>query len=173
MSSLSRPSAVPRNRKIQILLSIDFDAISGMLGTGHSELTTLSDLSSGYFAAQVGVPRLLRLFRKHNIADRVTWFIPGHSLESFPEQTKAIVDSGAEIGCHGYAHEGASQMTEAQERDVMEKCVDLAHKLTGIKPLGWRAPLYMIREHTISLLQEFGFLYGLSFSLSLPRPLLL
>ncbi|KAL5002741.1 hypothetical protein BDV10DRAFT_156058 [Aspergillus recurvatus] len=41
-------------------------------------------------------------------------------MESFPEQTKAIVDSGAEIGCHGYAHEGATQLTEAQERDVIK-----------------------------------------------------
>jgi peptidoglycan/xylan/chitin deacetylase (PgdA/CDA1 family) len=82
-------------------------------------------------------------------------------MESFPEQTKAIVDSGAEIGCHGYAHEGASQLTETQERDVIERCVQLATKLTGKKPLGWRAPLYQLREHTARVLEERGFLYGI------------
>ncbi|KAL4737652.1 hypothetical protein BDV11DRAFT_191196 [Aspergillus similis] len=150
------------SRRVQVLLSVDFDAVSGFLGTGASPANGLADFSSGYFAAQVGVPRLLRLFQKHGISSSVTWFVPGHSMESFPEQTRAIVDSGAEIGCHGYAHEGATQLTEAQERDVIKKCVQLATDLTGKKPLGWRAPLYQLREHTVSVLEEHGFLYDTS-----------
>ncbi|KAL4912967.1 hypothetical protein BDW62DRAFT_215896 [Aspergillus aurantiobrunneus] len=150
------------SRRVKILLSVDFDAVSGFLGTGAAPTNGLSDLSSGYFAAQVGVPRLLRLFHKHGISSSVTWFVPGHSMESFPDETKAIVDSGAEIGCHGYAHEGAPQLTEAQERDVIAKCVELATDLTGKKPLGWRAPLYQLREHTVQVLEEQGFLYDTS-----------
>lgn len=53
-------------------------------------------------------------------------------------------------------------MTEQQEKDVIEKCIDLATKLTGKKPVGYRAPLYQIRESTINLLVERGFLYGAS-----------
>ncbi|CRL29196.1 Fungal transcriptional regulatory protein, N-terminal [Penicillium camemberti] len=151
-----------RKLKVQILLSVDFDAVSGFLGTGASATTNLADYSSGFFAAQVGVPRLLRLFKKHGISSSVTWFVPGHSMESFPEETKAIVQSGAEIGCHGYAHEGSSQMTESQEREVIAKCVQLATDLTGKKPRGWRAPLYQLRTHTIQVLEEFGFLYDSS-----------
>ncbi|BCS17469.1 polysaccharide deacetylase family protein [Aspergillus puulaauensis] len=154
--------ATPSNRRIQILLSVDFDAVSGFLGTGASPTNGLSDFSSGYFAAQVGVPRLLRLFQKHAISSSVTWFVPGHSMESFPHETQAIVDSGAEIGCHGYAHEGAPQLSEEQEKDVIEKCVQLATDLTGKKPLGWRAPLYQLREHTVKVLEEQGFLYDTS-----------
>ncbi|KAJ5619452.1 Peptidoglycan deacetylase [Penicillium lagena] len=154
-------SIAPKCR-VQVLLSVDFDAVSGFLGTGASPSNGLSDYSSGYFAAQVGVPRLLRLFQKHGIASSVTWFIPGHSMESFPKETKQIVDSGAEIGCHGYAHEGSSQMTEAQEREVIEKCVLLATELTGQRPRGWRAPLYQLREHTVQVLENLGFLYDSS-----------
>jgi NAD(P)-dependent dehydrogenase (short-subunit alcohol dehydrogenase family) len=152
--------STPPKRKIQILLSIDFDAVSGFLGTGASPSNNMADYSSGFFAGQVGVPRLLKLFKKHNIASNVTWFVPGHSMETFPTQTQMIVESGAEIACHGYAHEGGSQMSEQQERDVIEKCVQLATELTGKKPRGWRAPLYQIREHTIKVLEEHGFLYG-------------
>ncbi|KAE8453451.1 hypothetical protein EG329_010312 [Mollisiaceae sp. DMI_Dod_QoI] len=83
-------------------------------------------------------------------------------METFPAQTKMILDSGAEIGCHGYAHEGGSQMTEQQERDVIDKCAALATSLTGSKPRGWRAPLYQIREHTVKILEEHGFLYDTS-----------
>ncbi|KAJ5166807.1 Peptidoglycan deacetylase [Penicillium canariense] len=156
------PPIATKRRRIQVLLSVDFDAVSGFLGTGASENNSLSDYSSGYFAAQVGVPRLLRLFKRHGIASSVTWFVPGHSMESFPNETRAIVDSGAEVGCHGYAHEGAAQMTEAQEREVITKCVQLATELTGQKPRGWRAPLYLLREHTVRVLEEFGFLYDTS-----------
>ena len=57
-------------------------------------------------------------------------------------------------------NQGAYQMTEQQERDVLEKCIDLATKLTGNKPVGYRAPLYQIRESTIKLLVQHGFSYG-------------
>jgi len=159
--SIIHPSlSPPPTRKIKILLSIDFDAVSGFLGTGASATNNMADYSSGCFAGQVGVPRLLKLFKKHEISSNVTWFIPGHSMETFPTQTRMILDSGAEIGCHGYAHEGGAQMTESQEREVITKCVELATSLTGSKPRGWRAPLYQIREHTIKVLEEHGFLYG-------------
>ncbi|KAE9380536.1 polysaccharide deacetylase family protein-like protein [Stipitochalara longipes BDJ] len=161
-SIIHPPVSQSPTRRIKILLSIDFDAVSGLLGTGASATNNMADYSSGYFAGQVGVPRLLRLFEKHKISSNVTWFIPGHSMETFPTQTKMILDSGAEIGCHGYAHEGSTQMTESQEREVIAKCVELATSLTGTKPRGWRAPLYQIREHTVKVLEEHGFLYDTS-----------
>lgn len=83
----------------------------------------MADYSSGRFAGNVGVPRLLKLFRNYGIASSVTLFISGHSMESFPRERKMIVESGAEISCNGYAHEGGSQMTEMQESDVIKKCV--------------------------------------------------
>lgn len=162
VSSIPSHVSLPPKRKIQVLLSVDFDAVSGFLGTGASPTNNMSDYSSGIFAGQVGVPRLLKLFKKHKIASNITWFIPGHSMETFPTQTRLILASGAEIACHGYAHEGSSQMSETQERDVIKKCVQLATELTGKKPSGWRAPLYQIREHTVRVLEEMGFLYDSS-----------
>lgn len=174
---------------MRICLSVDFDALSGYLGTGHTPANTLADYSAGVLSAHVGVPRLLRLFRRHGLAGAVTWFIPGHSMETFPRETRAIVASGAEIGLHGYSHEGAYAMTVAQEREVLEKCIGLA---TGLlrernekrerdagdgeeeeegegegedkktRPVGYRAPLYQIRPSTVGLLQEYGFLYDSS-----------
>jgi hypothetical protein len=165
-SSISRSLAVvtPNKSKssIKILISVDFDAVSGWLGTGASSENNLADYSSGFFAGRVGVPRLLKMFKRLGMASKMTWFIPGHSMESFPTQTQAIVDSGAEIALHGYCHEGSPQLTEAQEADVLEKCITLAESLTGKKPVGYRAPLYQLRESTIKLLEKHGFLYDSS-----------
>ncbi|KAH1544903.1 hypothetical protein LV164_006661 [Aspergillus fumigatus] len=167
-TSLARTQSIPQSlspskrNKIRVAVSIDLDAVSGWLGTGHHPDNILADYSAGFFAAKVGVPRLLRMLAKLNLADRCTWFIPGHSAESFPDEVAQVVASGAEIGLHGYAHEGAYQMTPQQERDVLVKCIDIATKLTGKKPVGYRAPLYQLRESTLDLLEEFGFEYDAS-----------
>ncbi|XRM36828.1 hypothetical protein ABZX51_000313 [Aspergillus tubingensis] len=166
-TSTSLAPSIPRSltrvsKKIRVAISIDLDAVSGWLGTGKSPDNILADYSAGFFGARVGVPRLLNMLKKLNLADRCTWFVPGHSAESFPDEVQQVVDSGCEIALHGYAHEGAYQMTPEQERDVLVKCIDIAKKLTGKKPVGYRAPLYQLRESTLDLLEEFGFEYDSS-----------
>lgn len=162
ISSLSSPSNGSPKPKIKVLLSVDFDAVSGWLGTGQNPSNNLADYSSGFFSAYVGVPRLLKLFAKHGITTKTTWFVPMHSAESFPQEFAAIKDSGAEIGLHGYCHEGAPQLSLSQEREVFEHCITLYQELLGKRPLGYRAPLYQLRENTIDLLEEYGFLYDSS-----------
>lgn len=149
---------------IKVLISVDFDAVSGWLGTGTHPDNNLADYSSGFFSAYVGVPRLLKLFKKHGIQDKVTWFVPMHSAESFPEEFKNIMETGGEIALHGYCHEGAPQLTAEQEREVLEHCIKTCQKLTGKKPVGYRAPLYQLKETTIALLEEHKFLYDSSLS---------
>ncbi|KUL81396.1 hypothetical protein ZTR_10982 [Talaromyces verruculosus] len=154
-------SPAARN-KIRVAVTIDLDAVSGWLGTGYSTENVLADYSAGFFAAQVGVPRLVEMLKRTGIANKVTWFIPGHSAESFPEEVQQVVDTGCEIGLHGYAHEGAYSLTVQQERDVLERCIDIMTKLTGKRPVGYRAPLYQVRETTLDLLEEYGFEYDSS-----------
>jgi NAD(P)-dependent dehydrogenase (short-subunit alcohol dehydrogenase family)/peptidoglycan/xylan/chitin deacetylase (PgdA/CDA1 family) len=172
-SSLAISRVKPKKPLIQMLVSVDFDAVSGWLGTGLHADNCMADYSSGFFSGQVGAPRLLKMFKRLGLSSNITWFIPGHSMESFPKQTQAIVDSGAEIALHGYCHEGAPQLTEQQEKEVLEKCISLAQELTGEKPRGYRAPLYQLRESTIKLLEEHGFLYDSSLAHHDSKPYLL
>ena len=157
-----RPPLSTKKPKVKIALSFDFDALSALLGTGDSPENNLNDYSAGIFSGRVGGSRLLRMLQKHNIADKVTWFIPGHTMESFESVCKDIAKSGAEIGLHGYAHEGASQLTPAQQRDVLIKCMEVSQRLTGKRVRGYRAPMYDLRDNTVSLLRELGFLYDAS-----------
>lgn len=53
-------------------------------------------------------------------------------------------------------------MTAKQERDVVNKCIKLIHDITGKRPRGYRAPLYLLQERTIALLQELDFLWDSS-----------
>ncbi len=84
-------------KRILCAFGVDLDAAAGWLGSYGGE-NSPDDISRGIFAGEVGTPRLLRLFDKLGI--KTTWFIPGHSIETFPEETNMIVKAGHEIGMH-------------------------------------------------------------------------
>ena len=84
---------------------------------------------AGLFAGEVGTPRLLKLFERNDL--KTTWFIPGHSIETFPEQIEQVVAAGHEIGMHGYTHENPIAMTREQETAVLDKCIELIEQVSG------------------------------------------
>jgi len=77
---------------------------------------------------------VLKLFDKYNI--KATWFIPGHTLETFPDECAMIRDAGHEIGLHGYSHENPSEMSEEQQKDVLDKSFKLLTEFCGKPPRG-------------------------------------
>lgn len=143
-------------KEILVGYGVDIDAVAGWLGSYGGE-DSPGDISRGVFAAEVGIPRLLKLFKKYNISP--TWFAPGHSIESFPEQMKMIVDAGHEIGAHGYSHENPLSMTPKQEEDVLIKSIELIKDLTGKKPTGYVAPWWEFSHVTTDLLIKHGIKY--------------
>ena len=60
---------------------VHVDAVAGWLGSYGGE-DSPDDISRGMFAGEVGSPRLLQLFERLGI--KTSWFIPGHSIETFP-----------------------------------------------------------------------------------------
>ena len=106
---------------------------------------------------EIGTPRLLKLFDKYHL--KTTWFIPGHSLETFPEQMRMVVEAGHEIGAHGYAHENPIAMTPQQEEEVLRTCVGLIERVTGRRPAGYVAPWWEFSNVTNELLLQHGFKY--------------
>ena len=113
-----------------------------------------TDISRGVFGATVGIDRLLKLWDKYNI--KATWFTPAHSAESFPQQIRKIVDKGHEIALHGYTHEFVSTLSEQQQRDVLQKSIQVLTDIVGKKPRGWTAPAWSTSRETIRLLEEHG-----------------
>jgi peptidoglycan/xylan/chitin deacetylase (PgdA/CDA1 family) len=130
---------------------VDVDAVAGWLGSYGGE-DSPDDISRGLFAGEVGAPRLLRLFERMGI--KTTWFIPGHSIETFPEQMAAVARAGHEVGIHGYSHENPIAMTRAQETEVLDRCIELVTKLTGKRPTGYVAPWWEFSNVTNELLLE-------------------
>jgi peptidoglycan/xylan/chitin deacetylase (PgdA/CDA1 family) len=124
-------------KEILVGFGIDVDAVAGWLGSYGGE-DSPDDISRGLSAGEVGSPRLLNLFKHLGI--RTNWFIPGHSIETFPEQMKAVAEAGHEIGLHGYSHENPIAMTRVQEAAVLDKSIELVTGLSGRRPTGYVAP---------------------------------
>jgi peptidoglycan-N-acetylglucosamine deacetylase len=130
--------------------------VAGWLGSYAGE-DSPDDISRGLFAGEIGVPRLLKLFDRYGL--KTTWFIPGHSIETFPEQTKMVIDAGHEVGIHGYSHENPIAMSQQQEEAVLLRCIDLAEKTTGSRPTGYVAPWWEFSNVTNELLLQNGIKY--------------
>jgi peptidoglycan-N-acetylglucosamine deacetylase len=143
-------------KEILCAFGVDVDAVAGWLGSYAGE-DSPDDISRGMFAGEVGSPRLLNLFKKYGL--RTTWFIPGHSAETFPDQMKAVAEAGHEIGVHGYSHENPIAMTREQEEAILDKCLDVLTKLSGKRPTGYVAPWWEFSPVTNELLLERGIKY--------------
>jgi peptidoglycan/xylan/chitin deacetylase (PgdA/CDA1 family) len=144
-------------KRVLISYGVDVDAVAGWLGSYGGE-DSPNDISRGIFAGTIGTQRLLKLFAKYDI--KTTWFIPGHSLETFPEDMAAVRDAGHEIGLHGYSHENPTDMSIEQQRDVLDKTYRMLTDFCGGKtPRGSVAPWWETSAKGAQLLLDYGIEY--------------
>ncbi|CAG8225043.1 unnamed protein product [Penicillium salamii] len=158
-----------RQKRVLCGYGIDLDAVSAWANTGDGTSANPSDVSRGIYGATVGVDRLLSFLDKHHI--KATWFVPTHSLHSFPKQVTKIRDGGHEMqvpslsffGLHGYTHEHMSALNATQEEDVLSRSFDELSKFLGKAPSGWTAPGWKPSSQTVQLLEKYGIKYDHSF----------
>lgn len=138
----------------KVCLSYDFDAVSTWLWSYDSwDMPTRH--SRGVYGANVGAPRLLDLHDEHDIP--ATWFIPGHTIDSFPEISAEVWDRGYDIQHHGWSHTGpATYETKEDEKADVDRAIDSIVDLTGRKPTGYRSPAWDYSENTLDILDEVG-----------------
>ena len=143
---------------LSVLLTFDFDALSiwlTMMGT-----TAPGTLSRGEFGARVGADRVLRLLRDFDI--KSTWFVPGHTIDTFGEVCSRVVEAGHEVQHHGYAHEPLEGLDRATEARCLEQGMEAIERLTGRAPVGYRSPSWNLNAHSPQLLADYGFQYDSS-----------
>lgn len=165
------PLALPKGKTLAVNIGADFDAHSVWMGTFG--LSSPSYLSRGEFGAEVGVPRVLALLDRYGATG--TWCTPGHTMITFPDAFRTIVDAGHEIAAHGCYHEAVPTLDSDTERRLMVRTLELHEKYVGKRPRGYRSPAWDFTENTMSLLEEFGFdwdssLMGRDFEPYHPRP---
>ncbi|MEH6545690.1 MAG: polysaccharide deacetylase [Sneathiella sp.] len=143
-------------KEIFCAFGVDVDAVGGWLGSYGGE-DSPCDISRGMFSGEIGSMRILELFERWGI--KSTWFVPGHSLETFPKEMAAVAAAGHEIGMHGYSHENPIAMTPVQEEAVMDKSIQLIEDLCGRRPTGYVAPWWEFSHASNELLLKKGIKY--------------
>ncbi len=141
-----------------VCLTFDFDALSVWLSSYTP--TTPAMLSRGEYGVRVGLPRILKLLADYSI--QATFFVPGHTAESFPGSVEAILAAGHELGHHSYDHRDPSTQTPVEERQSLERGLAVLQRFLGRPPAGYRSPSWDYSATTLSLLVEYGFLYDSS-----------
>lgn len=139
-------------------LTFDFDATAIWQSTFKQ--TSPTPISRGEYGALHGIPRVLALLKRHSA--KSTFFVPIHTLKSFPKQVEAICKDGHEIGVHGLAHESPVNLRPDVEEEYLETCVQVLQSFTGVRPAGYRSPAWDLSFETIRLLEKMGFIYDSS-----------
>ena len=87
------------------------------------------------YGSRAGVWRLLREFEKRGLP--LTVFGVSMALERSAEVTRAFMELGHEIACHGWKWIHYQNVDEAIEREHMRIAMQVIEKLTGQRALGW------------------------------------
>ncbi|MBI4190335.1 MAG: polysaccharide deacetylase [Betaproteobacteria bacterium] len=140
-----------------VCLTFDFDAMSGFIARG---MTSPTPVSRGEFGACVGAPRVLALLKKYKVP--TSWYIPGHTLETYPGECKQVFDAGHEIGHHGWTHVPPALLTREQEEEGLTRANEQIRKLTGKYARGYRSPSWDLSPFSVELLLKHGFVYDSS-----------
>ncbi|HKU99421.1 MAG TPA: allantoinase PuuE [Vineibacter sp.] len=109
------------------------------------------------YGSRVGFWRLMRLFQERSLP--LTVFGCALALERNPPAAQAIRDAGFDVCCHGWRWIQHFDLTEAEEREHIQKAIASLQKTVGERPLGWYCR-YGPSVNTRRLLaEEGGFLY--------------
>jgi peptidoglycan/xylan/chitin deacetylase (PgdA/CDA1 family) len=140
-----------------VCLTFDFDGISGFIARGQ---TSASWISRGEFGPRVAAPRLIALLEKYGI--RSTWFVPGHTIETFPDACEKVHAAGHEIAHHGWTHRSPVNLSRDEEEAELVRGNESIRRLTGQPARGYRSPGWDLSAHSVELFLKHGFIYDSS-----------
>jgi peptidoglycan-N-acetylglucosamine deacetylase len=141
-------------------LTFDMDAEAAILTADISSVDRMTPMSHQSYGPLVGVPRILSLLARHDL--RATFFVPGYSAHRYPQVVRAIAGAGHEIAHHSYFHENTIGMDAKTEGDMLDLGLRALWDVAGVRPEGYRAPMWELNYHTPGLLAERGFRYDSS-----------
>ena len=150
----------PDRNTCAVMLCFDVDGETTALGEDPQLERRRTLMSQCEYGPRIGVPRLLGLLEHLKVP--ATFFVPAYIAENHPRMLEAVVAAGHEIGLHGYLHEKLAYVTEAEEEGILVRSIEILTRLTGQRPLGYRAPWFETNPWTADLLVRQKITYSAS-----------
>jgi putative urate catabolism protein len=99
-------------------------------GARHMSMESLYE-----YGSRVGVWRLLRLFARYDVP--LTVYGVAMAMERNPAAVEAFLAAGHEIASHGWRWINYQHVPLEEEREHMQRAIEIHKRLTGARPLGW------------------------------------
>jgi peptidoglycan/xylan/chitin deacetylase (PgdA/CDA1 family) len=150
----------PNGARVAVGLSFDVDNATATLSTGTLDYEILS---RGEYGAVDGLPRILRMLDRQQVP--ASFFVPAASAVLHPVVISDIRGTAQqhEIGVHGWIHERLPLLNdEKEEQRLLDLSIDTLTKMTGRRPVGYRAPSWKFSGWTMGQVKAAGFLYDSS-----------
>ncbi len=155
---MDRPIRWKNGARCAVMLSFDVDGESLWIARDPALAERPMHMAMGAYGPKTGVPRILTLLDRYAI--KAGFFIPGWTMERYPEMTKDILRRGHELAHHGYLHEKPFFLSGAQEEEALiVKALEVFKKVVGVTPKGSRTPSADHSKHTMELLRKHGMIY--------------
>jgi peptidoglycan/xylan/chitin deacetylase (PgdA/CDA1 family) len=149
----------PQGARAVVLLTVNFDAESFDLKE-VAPGRMFGRYSYGRYAVRAGFPRLIDLLARHGVP--ATFFVPGSDAQRHPDLVREATSQGHEVAARGVELEDFATLGE-REREVLRTSTRILSDITGVAPLGFRAPGGQLSPATLDHLAELGFLYDATF----------
>ena len=149
----------PEGKRCAVAITFDVDSDSQLHLSLPDAHRRLGAQSWGRYD-QIAVPRIVAMFRELGL--RQTFFMPGWCIEHYPHVASAVVDGGQELAIHGYLHELAHELTPEHEEELLGRTIAAAEAAAGVRPRGWRGPLFSFSSASPEILARAGLQYDSS-----------
>ena len=99
--------------------------------------------------------QILEILKKHDV--RVTFFMTGGWVESYPDDVKAILAAGHDLGNHSENHKNMSQLSDAEKKEELMKVHEKVRTLTGYEMFLFRPPYGDYDNAVVNVAKENGY----------------
>ena len=99
--------------------------------------------------------KILEILKKHDV--HVTFFMTGGWVESYPDDVKAILAAGHDLGNHSENHKNMSQLSDAEKKQELMKVHDKVRTLTGYEMFLFRPPYGDYDNAVVNVAKDCGY----------------
>lgn len=98
---------------------------------------------------------ILDILKKNNV--KVTFFMTGGWVENYPEDVKAILADGHDLGNHSENHKNMSQISDEEKKEELMKVHEKVRELTGYEMFLFRPPYGDYDNAVVNVAKECGY----------------
>jgi polysaccharide deacetylase family protein (PEP-CTERM system associated) len=156
-----QPPAASRGDSIRNALTIDVEDYFQV--SAFAPYIARSDWDRRECRVEGNVDRILSMLDRHQT--QATFFTLGWIAERYPQLIRRIADQGHEVASHGYGHQRATDLDEADFKADVERAKHLLEDVGGSAVTGYRAPSFSIGTAnlwTFDCLARAGYRYSSS-----------